>query len=106
MLANISLMEKSFLDIPQEMTMQLREYLAQAYIDYDEFSGRTEYFAKTVTLLNEMKSLGWSNYQTEMNIAVLCDRIGNTRTCKSLLNEIALVPEYEPYYFTIYVRIA
>lgn len=106
MLANISLLEKSLLDLPQDMTMQLREYLAQAYIDYGEFSGRTEYFAKTVTLLNEMKSLGWSNYQTEMNIAVLCDRIGDSRTCKSLLSEMALVPEYEPYYFTIYVRLA
>lgn len=105
-LENISILERSLIDLPQDMTMQLREYLAQAYIDYGEISGRTEYYAKAVTLLNDMRTLGWSNYQTEMNIAVLCDRIGDTRTCKMLLNEMTLVPEYEPYYFTIYVRLA
>lgn len=105
-LENISILERSLIDLPDEMTMQLREYLAQAYIDYGEISGQTEYYAKAVTLLNDMRTLGWSNYQTEMNIAVLCDRIGDTRTCKMLLNEMTLVPEYEPYYFTIYVRLA
>lgn len=106
MLADIALLESSLLDLPKDMTMQLREYLAQAYIDYGEFSGRTEYYSKAVILLDEMRSLGWSNYQTEMNIAVLCDRIGDTLSCRSLLNEMAQVPEYEPHYFTIFLRLA
>ncbi|MBD5145372.1 MAG: protein kinase [Ruminococcus sp.] len=106
MLENISLLEGALLALPQEMTMQIREYLAQAYIDYGEISGRDDYFAKAVTLLEEMKPLGWSNYQTEMNIAVLCDRIGRTDNCKRVLLEMAEEPDYEPYYFTIYTRLA
>lgn len=106
MFENISLLEGALLDLPQEMTMQIREYLAQAYIDYGEISGRDDYFAKAVTLLEEMKPLGWSNYQTEMNIAVLCDRIGRTDNCKRVLLEMAEEPDYELYYFTIYTRLA
>lgn len=105
-LTNISLLEESLLNLPQDMTMQLREYLAQAYIDYGEVSGRTEYYAKAVTLLEDMKRLGWSNYQTEMNIAVLCDKVGNTLACKQLLLEMSENPEYEPYLFMIYTRLA
>lgn len=106
MLENIYLLEGALLDLPQEMTMQIREYLAQTYIDYGEISGRDDYFAKAVTLLEEMKPLGWSNYQTEMNIAVLCDRIGRTDNCKRVLLEMAEEPDYELYYFTIYTRLA
>ena len=106
MFENISMLEGALLDLPQEMTMQIREYLAQAYIDYGEISGRDDYFAKAVTLLEEMKPLGWSNYQTEMNIAVLCDRIGRTDNCKRVLLEMAEEPDYELYYFTIYTRLA
>lgn len=106
MLANISVLEEALIDLTQDMTMQIREYLAQAYIDYGEVSGRTEYYAKAVNLLDDMKSLGWSNYQTEMNIAVLCDRIGDTVTCKRLLLEMSDNPEYEPYYFSIFTRLA
>ena len=106
MLENISLLEGALLALPQEMTMQIREYLAQAYIDYGEISGRDDYFAKAVTLLEEMKPLGWSNYQTEMNIAVLCDRIGRTDSCKRVLLEMAEEPDYELYYFIIYTRLA
>lgn len=105
-LANISVLEEALLDLPQDMTMQIREYLAQAYIDFGEVSGRNEYYAKAVNLLDDMKALGWSNYQTEMNIAVLCDRIGDTRTCKRLLLEMSDNSEYEPYYFSIFTRLA
>ena len=106
MFENISMLEGALLDLPQEMTMQIREYLAQAYIDYGEISGRDDYFAKAVTLLEEMKPLGWSNYQTEMKIAVLCDRIGRTDSCKRVLLEMAEEPDYELYYFIIYTRLA
>lgn len=105
-LANIVLLEEALLNLPQDMTMQIREYLAQSYIDYGEVSGRNEYYAKAVNLLDDMKVLGWSNYQTEMNIAVLCDRIGDTRTCKRLLLEMSENSEYELYYFSIFTRLA
>ena len=103
---NISLLKQSLLELPQDMTMQLREYLAQGYIDLGEVSGKREYYAEAVKMLDEMKTLGWSNYQTEMNIAVLCDKIGNTADCKRLLIEMSENPEYEPHYFTIFVRLA
>ena len=103
---NISLLKQSLLELPQDMTMQLREYLAQVYIDLGEVSGKREYYAEAVKMLDEMKTLGWSNYQTEMNIAVLCDKIGNTADCKRLLIEMSENPEYEPHYFTIFVRLA
>ncbi|MCM1577921.1 MAG: protein kinase [Ruminococcus sp.] len=105
-LENISLLENSLTDLPQDMTMQLREYLAQGYIDEGEISGSGEYYSKAVNLLLDMKKLGWSNYQTEMNIAVLCDKIGSTDTAKRLLIEMSETPEYELHYFTIYTRLA
>lgn len=103
---NISLLKQSLLELPQDMTMQLREYLAQAYIDLGETSGKRENYAEAVKILDDMKTLGWSNYQTEMNIAVLCDKIGNTSDCKRLLLEMSENPEYEPHYFTVFVRLA
>lgn len=105
-LTNISLLEESLLNLPQDMTMQLREYLAQAYIDYGEISGRIEYYAKAVSLLEDMKRLGWGNYQTEMNIAVLYDKVGNALACKQLLLDMSENPEYEPHLFMIYTRLA
>ena len=105
-LENIELLEGSLLDLPQGMTMQNREYLVQAYIDYGEASGRTEYFAKAVFLLQDMKDLGWSNYDTEMNIAALCDKIGNTNSCKQVLLEMSETSEFENHYFEIYTRLA
>lgn len=106
MLENIALLEGALLDIPQEMTMQIREYLAQAYIDYGEISRTKDYFAKAITLLEEMKPFGWSNYRTEMNIAVLYDRMEMPDSCKRVLLEMADKPDYELYLFTIYTRLA
>lgn len=103
---HIAMLENAVDELPEDMTMQLREYLAQGYIDYAEKCGKYEYYEKAVMLLNDMRKLGWSNYQTEMNIAVLCDRIGDTHSCRNLLLEMAQVEEYSPYYFTIYVRLA
>lgn len=105
-LENISLLENSLTSLPQDMTMQLREYLAQGYIDYGEVSGSGEYFAKAVNLLSEMKSLGWSNYRTEMNIAMLCSRLGSSETARRLLLDMAEIGGYEPYLFVIYTRLA
>ena len=103
---DISLLEKALLDLPAEMTMQVREYLAQAYIDLGETSGKTEYYANAVSVLDDMKGFGRSDYRTEMNIAVLLDRLGDTKRCKNVLKEMAENPDYEPYYFTIWLRLA
>ena len=104
--ADISLLEKAVIDVPKELSMQIREYLIQAYMDMGELSGNTEYYAKAITMLNEMRQLGWRDYRTEMNLAVLLDRIGDTYQCRDILLEMAADPEYELNYFTIYLRLA
>lgn len=103
---NIALLEKAALALPQEMLMQIKEYLAQAYIDYGESTGKKEYYAKAVSLLENMRSGGWSDYSVEMNIAVLCDKIGDTRSAMQLLEGMLEVPEYANNYYIIYIRLA
>lgn len=106
-LDNAALLEEALLTLPQNMTMQVKEYLAQAYIDYGEMTSRDDYFAKAITLLEEIKySNEFRNYQADMNLAVLCDKIGNSQTAKELLLEMAEVPEYELNYYIIYIRAA
>ena len=106
-LDNAALLEEALLTLPQSMTMQVKEYLAQAYIDYGEITSRDDYFAKAITLLEDIKySSEFRNYQTDMNLAVLCDKIGNSQTAKELLLDMATVPEYELNYYIIYIRAA
>lgn len=100
-------MHTSFRQIlPQEMLTQVKEYLAQAYIDYGEATGIKEYYAKAVILLDEMRSGGWSDYNIEMNIAVLCDKMGDTQTSMRLLKGMLEVPEYANNYYIINIRLA
>lgn len=88
------------------MLTQVKEYLAQAYIDYGEATGIKEYYAKAVILLDEMRSGGWSDYNIEMNIAVLCDKMGDTQTSMRLLKGMLEVPEYANNYYIINIRLA
>ena len=101
----ISLLQKAIADLPENMTMQIRESLAQAYMDMGESSGKTEYYAQAVSVLDEKKAL-WNDYQTNMNIAVLLDRLGDTRGCKDILVEMSENGEYAPHYYEIFVRLA
>ncbi len=104
-LDNAALLEEAMLTLPQSMTMQMKEYLAQAYIDYGELTSRDDYFVKAIKLLEEIKySSEFRNYQADMNLAVLCDKVGNSQTAKELLLEMAEVPEYELHYYIIYIR--
>lgn len=106
-LENAALLEEAVFKLPQNMTMQVKEYLAQAYIDYGEMTSRDDYFAKSITLLEEIKySSEFPDFQTDMNLAVLCDKIGNSQMAKELLVEMAAVPEYELNYYIIYIRAA
>ena len=41
-----------------------------------------------------------------MNIAVLLDRLGDTRGCKNILIEMSQNGEYAPHYYEIFVRLA
>lgn len=103
---NITLLENAIVSLPQEMLSQIYEYLAQAYIDYGETTGRKDYFAKALTLLDEMRNTGWRNYTTEMNVAVLCDKLGDTESALEQLRVMLDVPEYANYYYIIYIRMA
>ncbi|MGN0691478.1 MAG: protein kinase, partial [Oscillospiraceae bacterium] len=103
---NIAVLEQSLTDLPQDLTMQLREYLAQEYIDFGEISGKTEYFAEAYTIIEKMKALGWESYQSDMNMAVLLDKLGNTKAAAELLTEMSEAPLYENYYYKIYIRLA
>lgn len=107
MTEKIDMLREAVAILPPDMSDgQIKEYLVQAYIDYGQFSGRTEYYAEAVSLLDEMRKNGWTNYQTEMNLAILLDRIGNTKGARDELLEMLQVPEYESYYFKIYVMLA
>lgn len=55
-------------------------------------TSRDDYFAKAITLLEEIKySSEFPDFQTDMNLAVLCDKIGNSQMAKELLVEMAAV---------------
>lgn len=106
-LENIALLEEALLELPQDMTMQIKEYLTQSYIDYGEVSGNDEYFAKAISLIEDLKySDKIKSYQLDMNLAVLCDKIGSVERSKELLLDMAAKQEYSMHYYTIYLRLA
>ncbi|MBQ5320061.1 MAG: protein kinase [Oscillospiraceae bacterium] len=105
-LSNIELLEKSLLDVSAENQLQLREYLVQCYIDYGTVVGNDEYYAKAITLLEKIKYDGNGGYQNDMNLAVLCDRIGNHTGAKDILIDMSETPEYEMNMFKIYAQLA
>lgn len=104
---DIALLEKSIIDVSVNESVQLREYLAQEYINLGEVSGKAEYFAEAFTVINDMKNLGMPmTYQSEMNMAVLLDKLGNTRDAVIQLESMAANPMYEKLYYKIYIRLA
>lgn len=102
----VSMLDKGILDLPAEMTMQLREDLIQCCIDAAEKYDSPEYAAKAVKMIELMKKDGISDYQSEMNLAVLLNRLGATDVAKKLFADMAADEDYKEHYLTIYIRLA
>lgn len=102
----ISILEKARTDLPAELLLQVNESLAQGYIDYGDLSGKTEYHSKAVTLLDEIRKNGMGNYRTDMNIAVLLNRIGNYKEARNVLIEMLENEDYKSNCFKIYALLA
>ncbi|MCD7730661.1 MAG: protein kinase [Oscillospiraceae bacterium] len=104
MLECIGILEEALMNISPENQDIIKNSLIREYINYSEFTGKLEYAAKAVSLLD---SITEKNYRTEMNIAILCDKLGDVKTAKRVLTDMLEDDKRSAEeYFTIYVRLA
>lgn len=106
LLDELELIEEVLARMPIEQTAQIRENLIKANITLGNLTGEHSYYYSALELLLQMSDMGWNNYQSDMNIAVLLDLTGQLEAAKEQILKMADNAEYEYYRYLIYIRLA
>ncbi|MGN0554156.1 MAG: protein kinase [Oscillospiraceae bacterium] len=86
-----------------EKAMPLYEMLSQAYIDAGNTTDNTEYYSKAILAIEKMNSFGWRNYNSDNNLIILYQKIGNLVSAKKLAEDMFGVYGED---YSIYKRLA
>lgn len=63
-------------DVPVDKAMAIYEMLAQAYIDEGQVTGNTHYYKEAVSVLENMRSFGWTSDTTDQTMIRLYHNLG------------------------------
>lgn len=67
----INLLEEAQQTLPMQYQNAVLEQLAQAYMDFADFTGNQEASLKAADIMQKMIDYGWDSYVTHQNLAVL-----------------------------------
>lgn len=79
------------------------ERLAQDYIDLSTLTGNETYGEKALAVLDEIVKYGWANDTTQINRAILFEKLGELSEAKSILEELT---DKDPENYIFYKRLA
>lgn len=84
----IALLEKGRQQLPEDYNIGILEMLAQAYCDMGNTTWDKSYYAKAVSVFEQMKKQGMESYETDENMAVLYQNLGDFSMSEEILNDM------------------
>ena len=94
----IQLLEEAEQKLPMDNNIGVLEELAQTYCDAGD-GGETDYYQKAIEIFKKIEKQGMGDYDTEYNLAVLYQNIGDYSNAAETLNNILKTygEEYRTY---------
>lgn len=104
----IKLLEEAERTLPRENNIGVLEELAQAYCDAGAETDDTSYEKKAIEIFKQIKKQGMGSYDTEYNLAVLYQNIGDYTNASETLNSMLETygEDYRTYKTLAYMEIA
>ena len=99
MLESEELLMRARTDIEEANQILILERLAQDYIDLAAVTGNDMYDETALSVFDEIIAHGWGNATTQMNKAVLLEKLNRLSEAKEILEELAESDESNYVYY-------
>lgn len=103
LLESVELLTRAATDVEPSDKLLILERLAQDYMDLGTATEHAEYDSKALEVLDEIVKYGWGNDTTQMNKAILLEKLGRLDEAETLLKGLA---EQEPDNYVFYKRLS
>lgn len=104
----IQILEEAERTLPRENSIGILEELAQAYCDAGNESDDAAYEKKAIDVFKQIKKQGMGSYDTEYNLAVLYQNVGDYANAAETLNSMLETygEDYQTYKALAYMEVA